>query len=204
MKSALLVVDVQRGPFEQEPQPFDADAVIERINDLAARARSAGVPVVFVQHERPGTMYEYGSESWELERRLVVQEGDVILRKTTPDSFMRTDLADLLAQWGVEQVVICGYATEFCVDTTARRTAGLGFRVVLVADAHTTHDKPHATAAQIREHHNTTLPNMMSFAARIQAVPAADVDLVADMPPNSAADEHLGAQASRLPSWRRY
>jgi nicotinamidase-related amidase len=175
-KSALLVIDVQRGPFEQEPPPYEADAVVDRINDLAAQARAAGAPVVFVQHERPGTQYEFGSETWELERGLVVQPGDVVLRKTTPDSFMRTDLAELLAQKGAEQIVICGYASEFCVDTTARRAAGLGFQVVLVADAHTTHDKPHATAAQIRAHHNATLSQMVGFAARIQAVPAADVE----------------------------
>jgi nicotinamidase-related amidase len=78
----------------------------------------------------------------------------------------------MLKEWGTREVVICGYASEFCVDTTTRRAAALGYRVVLAADAHTTHDKPHATASQIRDHHNATLPGITSFGPRIVAMPS--------------------------------
>lgn len=175
MKSALLVIDVQRGLFDDSPRPFEADAVVDRINGLTARARAAGVPVVFVQHERAEGVLVQGSEGWALERRLVVEAGDLSLRKTTPDSFLRTELSDLLTDWGTQQVVICGYATEFCVDTTTRRAAALGFSVLLAADAHTTHDKPHASAEQIRTHHNATLPQIGSFGPAIVAREAADI-----------------------------
>ena len=175
MKSALLVIDVQRGLFDDEPRPYEADAVVDRINTLTERARSMRTPVVFVQHERKSGSLEFGSESWQLERRLVVKDDDVKLRKTTPDSFLRTELSALLEGWGTEQVVICGYASEFCVDTTTRRAAALGYPVILVADAHTTHDKPHAGALQIRTHHNATLPDIGSFGPEIIAKPAAEV-----------------------------
>ena len=175
IKSALLGIDVQRGLFDAEQRPYEADAVVDRINTLTAQARSAGTPVVFVHHERRSGFLEYGSESWQLERRLVVKEDDTTLRKTTPDSFLRTELSKLLAQWGTKQIVICGYATEFCVDTTARRAAALGFPVVLVSDAHTSHDKNHASGAEIRTHHNATLPDIRSFGPEIKAMPAANV-----------------------------
>jgi Isochorismatase family len=45
MKSALLVVDIQRDLFESTPRPYEADKVVERINSLASRARSV-VPLV--------------------------------------------------------------------------------------------------------------------------------------------------------------
>ncbi|MBC3861976.1 cysteine hydrolase [Undibacterium jejuense] len=170
MKSALLIIDVQRGLFDAEPRPFESDLVISRINTLTERARLAATPVVFVQHEAAGTALEFGFESWQLEPSLIVEEGDVILRKTTPDSFLNTNLAELLRQWDTEQVMICGYATEFCVDTTTRRAAALGFPVILVADAHTTHDKGHASAELIRAHHNATLPNIRSFGPAIKAI----------------------------------
>jgi hypothetical protein len=48
---------------------------------------------------------------------------------------------------------------------------------VLAADAHTSHDKPHATGAQIRAHHNATLADISSFGVPIRAVPAADIVL---------------------------
>jgi nicotinamidase-related amidase/N-acetylglutamate synthase-like GNAT family acetyltransferase len=173
--TALLVIDVQRGLFDDAPRPFEADAVVDRINALAARARAAGAPVVFIQHEREGTALARGGEGWHFERRLDVHDGDTIVAKTTPDSFLRTALADLLAAWGTQRVAICGYASEFCVDTTTRRAAALGFPVILASDAHTTHDKPHAGAAEIRRHHNATLPDIASFGPEIRAVPAADI-----------------------------
>lgn len=172
MKAALLVIDVQRGLFDDEPRPWDADATVSRINGLAERARHAGVPVVFIQHETAGGALAFGSEGWQLEQNLILEDGDTILRKSTPDSFLRTELHELLQKWKTDQLVICGYATEFCVDTTSRRAAGLGYPVILVSDAHTTHDKAHASAVDIRAHHNATLPEIGSFGPVIQALPA--------------------------------
>ena len=75
------------------------------------------------------------------------------------------------------RVIVCGYATEGCVDTTIRRAAALGYEVTIAADAHTTDDQPHASAAQIREHHNATLSNLTSFGPKIRAVSSSDVEL---------------------------
>ena len=176
MGSALIVIDVQRGLFDPEPRPWEADAVVGRIHDLADRARSAGVPVVWVQHETPGGALAFGSEGWLLERGLEVHAGDLKVRKTTPDAFLRTDLEAILSRHEVGRLVVCGYATEFCVDTTTRRAAALGYDVALVADAHTTHGKDHATAEQIRSHHNATLPDLTSFGSRILTVHAVAVE----------------------------
>lgn len=174
MKLALLVIDVQRGLFDATPRPYEAEETIERINSLAARARAADAPVIFVQHERPGDL-EADSPAWMLHERLQVVAGDHRIRKSTPDCFLRTGLDEVLAFSGVEQLVICGYATEFCVDTTTRSAAAHGYGVILAADAHTTHDKAHASAAQIRAHHNATLPAIKSFGPVIQALPAVEI-----------------------------
>lgn len=174
MNLALVVIDVQRGLFEPQPSPADADGVIGRINALSAKARDAGMPVIFVQHERAGDL-EPQSMGWALHPALSVAEGDHRIRKSTPDAFLRTGLDEVLSFCGVEGVVLCGYATEFCVDTTTRSAAAHGYHVVLAADAHTTHDKAHATADQIRTHHNATLPAIRSFGVSIRALPAAEI-----------------------------
>ncbi len=85
-KSALLVIDVQHGLLDREPRPLEADLVVGRINRLAAAAREAGCPVVFIQHERAGSPLEHGSDFWQLAHGLVVEPTDHLLRKTTPDS----------------------------------------------------------------------------------------------------------------------
>lgn len=173
---ALIVIDVQEGLFGPEPKPAFSSDVIARINTLTQRARLHGAPVIFVQHEATtGEYFTHASEAWQLASGLVTDENDTLVRKTTPDSFLRTDLDALLKRAGVSQIVVCGYATEFCVDTTVRSAAGLGYDVVLVSDAHTTHDKPHASAAEIIAHHTATLPSIRSFGVQITAQESAAV-----------------------------
>lgn len=176
MKQALLIIDVQCGLFDVVPPPADAEAVMQRIEALAQAARAAAMPVIFVQHERAGTPLAHGSDGWRLKPQLKVKTGDHRLRKTTPDCFLRTGLNEVLSFLGVEELVVCGYATEFCVDTTTRSAAAHGYAVTLAADAHTTHDKPHASAALIRAHHNATLPDIVSFGPRIRALDSAAID----------------------------
>jgi nicotinamidase-related amidase len=173
MATALLVIDVQQALFEPHPRPGAAPQVLARINALTARARAAGAPVIFIQHEDAEMICD--TPGWALACELQVHDTDIRVRKTTPDSFHKTGLADILAAHGVSHVVICGYATEFCIDTTTRRAATLGYGVTLAADAHTTHDKPHADAATIRAHHNATLPAMSSFGPKIVAQTCADI-----------------------------
>lgn len=173
---ALLVIDVQHGLFATQPPPAFSTEVIARINTLAARARQQGAPVIFVQHEAAtGEHFRHGSPAWALADGLDVVETDLLSRKTTPDSFHNTDLQATLDAHGVSELVVCGYASEFCVDTTVRRAAALGYGITLVADAHTTHDKPHADAATITAHHNATLPSIRSFGVVIAAVASAVV-----------------------------
>lgn len=172
---ALLIIDVQQALFD--PPPFEAGAVIERINALAERFRARGLPVYLIQHQSAQGVLQAGSPGWALAQGLQARPTDVVVAKTTPDSYLRTPLESALREAGVSHVAISGYASEFCVDTTVRRSAALGFEVTLVADAHTTHDKPHADGAQIRAHENATLPGISSFGPRIRALPAAELAL---------------------------
>ncbi len=170
MKSALLVIDVQHGLCEGEHTSFEWQAVIRRINQVAELARAAGAPVIFVQHETADGLFAHGSATWQLAPDLQTRSGDLYLRKTASDAFHRTDLSQVLERHGVTDLVICGMHSEYCVDSTTRRAAALGYPVVLVADAHTTEDKAHLSGAQIRRHHNQTLSNVTSYGVRIRAV----------------------------------
>jgi nicotinamidase-related amidase len=42
MKTAVLVIDVQRGLCDDPPRPHEAEAVMQRINALTGRARASG------------------------------------------------------------------------------------------------------------------------------------------------------------------
>jgi nicotinamidase-related amidase len=176
---AVLVIDVQQGLCEGDGAAFDCAATIERINRVTRKARQAGVPVIFVQHESATGYLEHGTAAWQLAAGLDVQAADLKIRKTTPDSFLRTDLEVTLQRLGVDQVVICGMHTEFCVDTTARRALALGFPVVLVSDAHTSAGNDAISATQVIAHHNATLPNISSFGPRVKVIPSDRLEFAA-------------------------
>ena len=177
MTTALLIIDVQRALCSGEWAAFDIERVLERINTLGARARTAGAAVVLVQHEEDVGPLRADSEGWQLAEALDTAPTDLRVRKTTPDSFHRTELQRLLQGRGVDALVVCGLQSDFCVDTTVRRALALGYHVTLAADAHTTLDNGVLTAAQIAAHHNATLAQMTSFGPRMTVVPAAEVPL---------------------------
>ena len=163
MKTAVLVIDVQQGLCVGEGKAFDCDGLITRINLVTSKARLAGAPVIFIQHESTAGYLEHGSADWLLANGLVVSTSDIKIRKTTPDSFLRTDLEALLRNRGVEQLVICGMHSEFCIDTTTRRAMALGFTVTLVEDGHTSAGNAAITAEQVIQHTNATLTHISSF-----------------------------------------
>jgi nicotinamidase-related amidase len=177
LKPALLIIDVQHALFDVEPAPFEDGEVIRRINQLSIRARNAGAPVVFIQHETPAEPLAWQSRAWKLATNLMAAPADHYVRKTTPDAFLKTDLQEKLESLGTDHLIVCGYASEFCVDSTIRSAAARGYRITLAADAHTTHDKAHATGETIRAHENATLPCLTSFGVSIRAVPSVDIEL---------------------------
>jgi nicotinamidase-related amidase len=179
MNTAVLVIDVQQGLCAGPDAAFDCEGTIARINRVTHKARTAGAPVIFIQHESKSGYLEYGSAAWQLANGLAVQPTDLRVRKTTPDSFLRTDLESILRDRSISQVVVCGMHSEFCVDTTTRRALALGWPVLLVADAHTSAGNAAITAQQVIAHHNATLTNISSFGPKVQAVCSEEIDFAA-------------------------
>ncbi|CAN5729699.1 cysteine hydrolase family protein [soil metagenome] len=173
MKSALLVIDVQRALCQGDYAAFEAERVIQRINLVAGKARAAGVPVVFIQHEANDGLLEPDTDGWRLAEGLDALESDLYLRKKASDAFHQTSLGATLQELGVTDLVICGLQSEFCVDTTTRRALALGYPVILVADGHSTMDNAVLSADQISRHHTHTLTNLSSFGVRARALSAA-------------------------------
>ncbi|CAN5515461.1 cysteine hydrolase family protein [soil metagenome] len=175
MTTALLVIDVQQALCTGDNAAFDVDGVVQRINEVSRKARAAGAPVVVIQHETRGGDMDHGTDGWKLPSALQVEAGDVFMRKTASDAFLRTELQDILQSRGVTRLVICGLHSEFCIDSTTRRAMALGYPVVLVSDGHSTLDNGVLKAAQITAHHNKALSSMESFGPRTTPVRAIDV-----------------------------
>jgi nicotinamidase-related amidase len=175
MATALLVIDVQQGLCEGPGAAFDSAAMIARINEVSARARATGITVIFIQHESGPGYLEHGSRAWQLADGLHAEAGDLRIRKTTPDSFLRTPLQETLESLAVRDLIICGMHSEFCVDTTTRRALALGYPVRLMEDGHTSAGNATLAPQQVIAHHNATLSSMSSFGPRARPVPAAQL-----------------------------
>ena len=168
---ALLVIDIQQGLCIGPGAAFDVDGVITRINQLTAAAHAASMPVFLIQHEsRSGTLAR-GSTGWQIAETLERRNHDRVIAKTTPDAFMATGLEAQLRALGVEELIICGMHSEYCIDTTTRRALALGWPVVLVADAHTTAGNAVLSPQQVIAHHNLTLTHIVSFGPQARALP---------------------------------
>ena len=158
MRSALLVIDVQKGMFLPPTPAFQEEAVVGRIAGLLTRARSAGLPIIHVQHDGgQGDVLAHGTPGWEIDPRVAPSSGEPVVEKRFCSAFQETDLQSRLAATGIGCLVVAGLQTEYCIDTTCRAAFALGYKVLLVSDAHTTFDSPALSAAQIIAHHNATL-----------------------------------------------
>lgn len=87
MKTALLIIDVQKGLCCGPWAAFDIDPIIGRINTVVAKARAAGALVIFIQHEEDEGPLQFGTEGWQLDERLAARTVDVRVRKTATDSY---------------------------------------------------------------------------------------------------------------------
>ncbi|TCP25595.1 nicotinamidase-related amidase [Scopulibacillus darangshiensis] len=156
-KTALLVIDVQNAMFDESGPIYDGEQLLKNLQELIHKARTAGVPVFFVQHN--DEEFVTGTPAWEIHPSIAPNEEEVVIQKETPDSFHETDLHEKLQAEQIQNLVIAGNATDYCVDTTTRRAFSLGFHVTLVKDAHRTWDSNTLSAKQIIDHHNEVLGN---------------------------------------------
>ncbi|WP_047980503.1 cysteine hydrolase family protein [Ornithinibacillus contaminans] len=156
-KTALLIIDVQNGMFDESFPIYDGEQQLKNIQVLIRKARAANVPIFYVQHN--DEEFIAGTTPWEIHSSIAPNEGEVIVQKRTPDSFCETDLQEKLQAEDIRHLVIVGSQTEYCIDTSTRRAFSLGYDVTLVKDAHRTFDTETLSAKQIMEHHNSVLGN---------------------------------------------
>jgi nicotinamidase-related amidase len=171
---AIVVIDMQRGLVLGA---YRQDELVATINGLITRARTAGVPILFVQHNH--ATFEpmmRGSRGWEIFGALDRQPDDQVVEKEACDAFFGTGLEQRLRGMGVQEIIVTGLQTEFCVDTTCRTALNHGFDVILAADAHSTGDSI-MTAREVVAHHNALLANLVHPVSKIAVTVAAEIVL---------------------------
>ena len=138
MKRALLVIDMQNEYFTGKlPVTHPAGSFLRILQAMDA-AGMHGIPVGVIQHAAlsgASPVFRKGSPGWELHPEVAKRSRAALIEKNWPDSFEKTGLGDWLKGQGIDTVKVCGYMTQMCCDTTARRAFHLGYAVEFLSDA---------------------------------------------------------------------
>jgi nicotinamidase-related amidase len=138
MKRALLVIDVQNEYFTGRLPVTHPPGSLNNILAMVDGARKCAIPVVVVQHTAPqpdAPLFRKGTEGWKLHPEIATRPYDYLIEKNLPGSFTGTDLELWLRDKQIDTMVIAGYMTQMCCDTTARQAFHMGFQVEFIADA---------------------------------------------------------------------
>ena len=151
-QTAIVIIDLQKGITRFEGAPHSTPGVIANCIELLTAARAAGVQpfLVHVDFAPNGAdMLRVASDEpmraagemppdWsELIPELNRQPGDVVILKRQWGAFYGTHLELQLRRRGITTIILCGIATEFGVESTARDAYERGFEQVFASDAMT-------------------------------------------------------------------
>ncbi|TRX72129.1 isochorismatase family protein [Carboxylicivirga sp. M1479] len=165
---ALLVIDMQKGSFTPATPRFDTVGVVRRINELASICRAHNYPVIYIQHDGTGTgEFEKNSTDWENLDELIVEAKDILIDKYANDGFYNSKLQAKLNELGVNELIITGCATDFCVESTIQSALVKAYQLTVVENGHTTGERPHLTAAKVIEHYNWVWRNMLPTNGKV-------------------------------------
>ena len=161
--TALVVIDVQNDFTDREGSLYvmGGAGIVPKINGQVDEAVAAGALVVYTQDWHPPHTPHFAqdggiwpvhcvAETWgaEFHPRLnvagpIVRKGangedgysGFTMRDPKTGETIPTELEGLLRKRDVKRVVICGLATDFCVNATAIDAATIGFETAVLTDA---------------------------------------------------------------------
>lgn len=155
MREALIVLDAQQIYTDKESELYceGAENTIDNINSLIQLMTKSDQLVVLVRHIHKldgsdiGRLFDFtgeseddfnfkeGTDEVEFDKRLIQPTNAVEVRKNRYSAFTGTNLEDLLKQNNIEKVIISGFMTNFCCESTARDALDRDFYVDFVIDA---------------------------------------------------------------------
>lgn len=141
-ETALLLIDVQKGvnvldhwggPTGRRNNP-GAEAEMAR---LLAAWRESGLPVIYTQHDsrEAASPLKLSLPTGAMIEGFEPAAGEIVIRKDVNSAFIGTDIELRMRQHGITRLVIVGFFTNFCVETSTRMAGNMGYDTYLVPDA---------------------------------------------------------------------
>lgn len=135
-QSALIMVDCQNTYRHGVMQLTNVEPAIVEAKKLLEMARELNVPIIHIQHDAGvGSPYDVSAEIGAISDEVAPKNGEDVIIKNYPNAFVATNLEAKLKSLGIENLVLAGFMTHVCINSTARGAFNLGFKPTVVASA---------------------------------------------------------------------
>lgn len=135
-ESALILIDCQNTYRQGIMQLDGVEEALLEAQKLLQMARDNGTPVFHIQHDGGvGSPYDLNSELGEIADEVAPVDGEHVIIKNFPNAFVQTPLDEYLRGQGIDSIVLAGFMTHMCVNSTAHGGFNLGYHPTVVASA---------------------------------------------------------------------
>ena len=159
--TALVIIDIQNFYFPGGSLPlFEPEKAALNAQKILNYSRKNKILVVHVKHNASS-----GSEIHDLVKPL---ENEIIISKDKANAFIDTDLLELLKEYNIEKLILCGMQTHMCLEAATRAASDYGFTCTVIEDACTTRDlKFGDTLVLAKDVHYSTLSSLNNTYAKV-------------------------------------
>lgn len=134
-QSALIMIDCQNTYRTGTMRLTGVEEALLECRKLLLRARTLNVPVIHIRHDAgPGTPYDVSAHIGAISDEVAPAPGETVITKHFPNAFTETGLDAELKALGVKNLVLAGFMTHMCVNSTAHGGFNLGYNVTVVAN----------------------------------------------------------------------
>ena len=108
-----------------------------KIRSLLKRFRDLGNQVAFTRHDsrEASSPLKLSLQTGQQIDGLEIKPNDIVVTKDVNSGFIGTPLEVELRRAGISRLLVAGFFTNFCVETTVRMAGNLGFDTYLIEDA---------------------------------------------------------------------
>ena len=132
--SALIMIDLQNTYRKGVMQLTGVEEAIVEAKKLLERARYLKIPIFHIRHDAgPGSPYDVRAEIGAISDEVAPIIGEPVITKNYPNAFIQTDLDQQLKAAGVKNIVLAGFMTHMCINSTAHGGFNLGYAPTVVA-----------------------------------------------------------------------
>ena len=134
--SALVLIDIQNTYRQGLMQLTNVEPAIIEAQKLLKLARDLKIPIIHIQHDAGvGSPYDVTADIGAIAAEVAPVAGETIIVKNYPNAFIGTELDEVLKKLGIKNLVLVGFMTHMCVNSTAHGAFNLGYAVTVVASA---------------------------------------------------------------------